>query len=93
MCIDYRKLNKVTTNGPYLLPNIEELIANIGPSKFISTLDLTKGYYQVPVNPKYCEKTAFVPLLQVQVRNYALRFDVCPLYLPKAYGRNTQRLA
>ena len=39
MCGDYRKLNNVTTNDPYPLPNIEELIANIGPSKFISTLD------------------------------------------------------
>ena len=60
MCVDYRKLNNVTTNNPYPLPNIDELIANIGPSKFISTLDLTKGYYQVPVNPKHCEKMAFV---------------------------------
>ena len=60
MCVDYRKLNIVATNDPYSLPNIEELIANIGPSKFISTLDLTKGYYQVPVNPKHCGKTAFV---------------------------------
>ena len=60
MCVDYRKLNNVTTNDPYPLPNIEELIANIAPSKFISTLDLTKGYYQVPVNPKLCGKTAFV---------------------------------
>ena len=94
MCVDYRKLNNVTTNDPYPLPYIEELIANIGPSKFISTLDLTKGYYQVPVNPKHCEKTAFVtPYGKYRVCNYALRFDLCPLYLPKAYGRNTQRLA
>ena len=60
MCVDYRKLNKVTINEPYPLPNIEDLIANIGSSKFITTLDLTKGYYQVPVNPQHREKTAFV---------------------------------
>ena len=94
MCVDYRKLNNVATNDPYSLPNIEELIANIGPSKFIRTLDLTKGYYQVQVNPKHCGKTAFVtPLWQVRVHNYALWFDLSPLYLPKAYGRSTQRLA
>ena len=29
MCVDYRKLNKVTINDPYPLPNIEDLIANI----------------------------------------------------------------
>ena len=59
MCVDYRKLNKVTGNDPYPLPNIEELIANLGSSRFITTLDLTKGYYQVPVTPKHQEKTAF----------------------------------
>ena len=52
MCVDYRKLNKVAINDQYPLPNIEDLIANIGSSKFITTLDLTKGYYQVPVNPQ-----------------------------------------
>ena len=60
MCVDYRKLNKVNINDPYPLPNIEDLIAKIGSSKFITTLDLTKGYYQVPVNPQHREKTAFV---------------------------------
>ena len=60
MCVDYRKLNKVTVNDPYPFPNIEDMIANIGSSKFITTLDLTKGYYQVPVNPQHREKTSFV---------------------------------
>ena len=60
MCVDYRKLNKVTINDPYPLPNIDDLIANIGSSKFLITLDLTKGYYQVPVNPQHREKTASV---------------------------------
>ena len=62
MCVDYRKLNKVTTNDLYPLSNIEELLANVSPYKCISTLDLTKGYYQVLVNPKHCERTAFVTL-------------------------------
>ena len=60
MCVDYRKLSKVTINDPYPLPNIKDLIANIGSSKFITTLDLMKGYYLVPVNPQHREKTAFV---------------------------------
>ena len=60
MCVDYRKLNKVIINDPYPLPNIEDLIANIGSSKFITTLDLMKCYYQVPINTQHREKTAFV---------------------------------
>ena len=60
MCVDYRKLNAVTVNDPYPLPNIEQLIANLGSSRYITTLDLTKGYHQVPVGREHIEKTAFI---------------------------------
>ena len=60
MCVDYRKLNAVTVNDPYPLPNIEQLIANLGSSCYITTLDLTKGYHQVPVRKEHMEKTAFI---------------------------------
>ena len=43
MCVDYRQLNKVTVNDPYPLPNIDNLISNLGASKYITILDLTKG--------------------------------------------------
>ena len=60
MCVDYRKLNAVTVGDPHPLPNIEELINSIGGSRFISTLDLTKGCYQVPVEKSSRQKTAFI---------------------------------
>ena len=34
-CIDYRELNKV--------PRIEDIIDQLGPARYISTLDLTRG--------------------------------------------------
>lgn len=58
--IDYRKLNRVTTPDPYPMPKIEELVETLANAKFITTLDLTKGYWQVPVAPEAREKTAFV---------------------------------
>ena len=60
MCVDYRQLNKFTVNHPYPLPNIDDLISNLVASKYITTLDLTKGYYQVPVHIKDRVKTAFI---------------------------------
>ena len=62
MCIDYRKLNAITIGDPYQLPHIDKLIDGIGTSKHITTLDLTKGYYQVPVAPEHKEKMAFITL-------------------------------
>ena len=60
MCVDNRKINVITIGDPYPLPHIEELINGIDAAKFITTLDLTKGHYQVPVAPEHKEKTAFI---------------------------------
>ena len=60
LCMDYRRLNGVTTTDVYPLPNIEHLVQKIAGSKFITTMDLTRGYYQIPLNPDSKSKTAFV---------------------------------
>uniref|UniRef100_A0A1X7TEE0 Reverse transcriptase domain-containing protein n=1 Tax=Amphimedon queenslandica TaxID=400682 RepID=A0A1X7TEE0_AMPQE len=41
------------------MPRIEELLNKVGDAKFISTMDLAKGYWQVPLNNEDKEKTAF----------------------------------
>ena len=59
LCVDYRKLNSVSNMDAYPMPRIEELLDNLGEAKFISTLDLSRGYWQVPVEPEAQAKTAF----------------------------------
>ncbi|KAM8898343.1 uncharacterized protein AB9W97_009289 isoform 1-T1 [Spinachia spinachia] len=44
----------------YPIPSVDELIDRLGTASFISTLDLTKGYWQVPLTTQAREKTAFV---------------------------------
>ena len=61
-CVDYRKLNAVSSEDSYQMPRVDELIDNIGDACFISTMDLTKGYYQVPVAAADQPKTVFVTL-------------------------------
>ena len=41
-----------TRPDPYPMPRIDELIDRLGKEKFITALDLTKGYWQVPVAPE-----------------------------------------
>lgn len=60
LCVDYRQLNEVTKFDAYPMPRIEELLDQIGQAEFISTLDLAKGYWQVPLDPEGKEKTAFI---------------------------------
>ncbi|GFT71319.1 hypothetical protein TNCV_4349711 [Trichonephila clavipes] len=64
-CIDYRRLNKVTRTQLFPLLNIEELLDKVSAAKYISILDLTRGYWQIPLSPRArrnCENFA-VPYL------------------------------
>ena len=60
LCVDNRKLNQVTKFHGYPMPRVEELLHEISNAQFITTLDLAKGYWQVPVSKEDMEKTAFV---------------------------------
>lgn len=42
--VDYRKLNEVTVGDAYPLPNIDEILDQLGHSKYFSCLDLTSGF-------------------------------------------------
>lgn len=59
-CTDYRKVNAVTVSDSFPLPRMEDCIDSIGPAKFITKLDLLKGYWQVPLTPRASEVSAFV---------------------------------
>ena len=60
LCVDYRRLNCVTKPDPYPMPRVDDLLERLGQAKYISTLDLTKGYWQVPVHPESRQQTAFI---------------------------------
>ena len=59
LCIDFRKLNAVTTPDPYCMPLIEDLLDQVGDCGFLSKLDLSKGFYQIPIRMEDRDKTAF----------------------------------
>ena len=42
------------------MPHVEELIARVGEAKYLSKMDLSKGFYQVPLAEEDREKTTFV---------------------------------
>lgn len=57
--IDYRKLNNVIEQDKYPLPNIKELIDQLGGSQYFTCMDLSQGYYQVELEPSSRPCTAF----------------------------------
>lgn len=59
LCIDYRALNKITTPDPYPIPRIDDLIDELNDAKYLTKIDLNKGFLQIPVHLKDQPKTAF----------------------------------
>ena len=60
ICIDYRKLNKITVADPEPMPMIKDAFQNLGHENFFSKLDLSKGYWQIEMDERDIAKTAFV---------------------------------
>ncbi|CAK1593440.1 unnamed protein product [Parnassius mnemosyne] len=59
MVIDYRRLNDITIDDKYPLPNITDLFDKLGKSSYFSTIDLASGYHQIEIEEQDRQKTAF----------------------------------
>ena len=59
ICIDCRKLNKVTVRQNWPLPLIQDVLDRLSGSIFFSTLDLKSGYWQVAMHKDSIALTAF----------------------------------
>ena len=61
--IGYRAINKVTRFDAEPFPNPEAIFAKLRSAKYLSKLDFTKGYWQIPMHKADKEKTAFATAL------------------------------
>ncbi|HVH95926.1 MAG TPA: reverse transcriptase family protein, partial [Bacillus sp. (in: firmicutes)] len=59
-CIDFRKLNDITRKDNHPLPRIDTLLEKFRGSKWFSTMDMASGYWQIEMEEKDIEKTAFI---------------------------------
>ncbi|KAL5496902.1 hypothetical protein EMCRGX_G013275 [Ephydatia muelleri] len=88
-CVDYRRLNSISRTDSYPMPRVDELLDRLGSANYISTLDLSWGYWQVPMSAQSRAKTAFVT-------SYGLfEFNVMPFGLqgaPSTFQRMMDQL-
>ena len=75
-CIDFRKVNEVTEKDAYPLPQVTATLDKLRGARYLTTLDLKSGYWQVPLTPDSRPVTAFtVPgkgLMQFRVMPFGL---------------------
>ena len=50
-CVDYRRLNALTTKNAYPLPWIDNSLRLLGNQQWFYTMDLASGYWQVAMSP------------------------------------------
>ena len=63
LVIDYRKLNEQTIKACRPIPSIEEIFNTFQGSAYFTTIDMSWGFYQLPMDSKSQTYTAFsIPL-------------------------------
>lgn len=75
-CTDYRKVNQVTVPDSYPLPLIEDLIDVVGKSRFLSKINLQKGYYQIGLTDNAKLISAFITPFGLY-QNTVMPFGMC----------------
>ena len=74
-CVDYRRLNALTTKDAYPLRRIDDSLRLLGNQQWFSTMDLPSGYWQFTMSPEAKRKAAFVTnegLFQFRVMPFGL---------------------
>jgi transposase len=78
-CLDSRKLNAVTKKDAYKLPLINEILDNLRDARYLSSIDIAKAFWEVPLREEDRDKSAFY----VNSRGM-FRFKVTPFGLTNA---------
>ena len=60
LCTDYRKVNLVTVKDSYPLPRIDDILDAIGNAKYLTQIDMLRGYYQILLTDRAKLISAFI---------------------------------
>jgi len=59
-CLDYRQINARMKSDPFPIPKINDLLNKVDGARFVSKIDLRKGYWQIAMEAESIPYTAFV---------------------------------
>ena len=60
-CVDFRYLNSQTKDFQNPIPDLQELTESFAdnPPNYITCIDLSQGFFQLPIAPEWSKYTAF----------------------------------
>ena len=62
-CVDYSGLNAGGYQSQHIpSTSIDDVLEQLSKAHYFSTLDFALGFWQIQVEPKSCEKTAFASI-------------------------------
>ncbi|GFX48688.1 retrovirus-related Pol polyprotein from transposon 297 [Trichonephila clavipes] len=59
-CVDYRQLNEITRAEFFPLPNMEKIVEKVSAAPYVTVMDLSKCYFQIPLTPRAQRYAVFV---------------------------------
>jgi len=59
VCVDFRRPNQLIIGDAFPIPRIDDILDQLGRSRYYTTLDLASGYHQDLIRPQEREKTGF----------------------------------
>ncbi len=51
MCINYRRLNKITQKDPYLIPLINEILPRLLKAKIMTKINIRQAFHKIWMDP------------------------------------------
>jgi len=75
------------------LPNIMEILDQLGSAKYFSVFDLASGFHQIPIHESDAHKTTFSnPHGHYQFNRMSFGLKKCTCHFPKIHGSGIIRV-
>jgi putative transposase len=76
---DYRELNKRICRKPWPMPNVADLIQDVGPYTYVTALDLSMGYYHFRLSDELSNLSTFMlPFGMYKYRRLPMGLNISP---------------
>lgn len=77
LCLDSRKVNSITIKDAYPLPHVDGILSRLPKAQYISSLDLRRAFWQIPLAENSRDVTCFTVPNRPLYRYCVMPFGLC----------------